>query len=63
EILREARQYEAQKLLVVASQAVVDKFLDEESSSVAEIEELIGRPIKFQVEQLYGVEQYDVVLL
>ncbi|MGH8625970.1 MAG: Rne/Rng family ribonuclease [Gammaproteobacteria bacterium] len=63
EILREARQYEAQKLLVVASQAVVDKFLDEESSSVAEMEELIGRPIKFQVEQLYGIEQYDVVLL
>lgn len=63
EILREARQYEASKLLVVASQAVVDKLLDEESTHVAELEEFICGSIKFQVEQLYGVEQYDIVLL
>ena len=63
EILREARQYEASKLLVVASQQVVDQLLDEEATHVAEIEGFIDRPIKFQVEQLYGIEQYDIVLL
>jgi ribonuclease G len=63
EILREVRQFDAQKLLVVASQSVVDRLLDDESNSVAELEEFIGRPITFQVEPLYSQEQYDIVLL
>jgi ribonuclease G len=63
EIMREARQYDAQELLVLASQEVVDLLLDEESTSVAELEEFIGRPIRFQVESLYTQEQFDVVLM
>ena len=63
EIMREVRQFDANKLLIVASQDVVDMLLDEESSSVAELEEFIGRPISFQVESLYFQEQYDIVLL
>ncbi len=63
EILREARQFEAQSLLVVASQEVVDRLHDEESTSIAELEEFIGIPIRFQIESAYTQEQYDVVLL
>ncbi|MGE0483171.1 MAG: ribonuclease E/G [Gammaproteobacteria bacterium] len=63
EILREARQFDAQSLLVVASQEVVDRMLDEESTSIAELEEFTGIPIRFQVEAAYTQEQYDVVLL
>jgi ribonuclease G len=63
EILRDARQYEAQQYLVLASQEVVDMLLDEESTSVAELEEFIGKPIKFQVESLYTQEQFDVVMV
>lgn len=63
EIMREARQYDAQQMLVLASQEVVDMLLDEESTSVAELEEFIGRPINFQVESLYTQEQFDVVLM
>jgi ribonuclease G len=63
EILREARQFEAQNLLVVASQEIVDRLLDEESTSIAELEEFIGIPIRFQVESAYTQEQFDVVLL
>ena len=63
EILREVRQFDAQKLLVVASQSVVDMLLDDESTSIAELEEFIGRPITFQVEPKYTQEQYDIVLL
>jgi ribonuclease G len=63
EILREARQFEAKKFLVLASQEVVDRLLDEESTSVVELESFIGKPIRFQVETLYTQEQYDVVLL
>ncbi len=63
EILRESRQYDSEKLLVLASQEVVDLLLDEESNSVAELEEFIGRPIQFQAENLYSQENYDVVLM
>lgn len=63
EILREVKQFEAKKLLVVASQSVVDMCLDDESTSVAELEGFIDRPISFQVEPLYTQEQYDIVLL
>ena len=63
EILREARQFDVQKLLVLATQEVVDMLLDEESTSLAELEAFIGKPIKFQVEALYNQEQFDVVLM
>ena len=63
EILREVRQFEADKLLVVASQGVVLRLHEDESDNVAELEAFIGRPIAFQVEALYSQEQYDIVLL
>ncbi|MCW8963131.1 MAG: ribonuclease G [Gammaproteobacteria bacterium] len=63
EIMRESRQFDADKLLILASQEVVDLLLDEESNSVAELEEFIGKPIQFQAEALYSQENYDVVLM
>ena len=63
EILREARQFDAQELLVLAAQEVVDRLLDEESTAVAELEEFIGKPIQFEMETSYTREQFDVVLL
>ena len=63
EILREVWQFEADKLLVVASQGVVERLHEDESDNVAELEAFIGRPIGFQVEALYSQEQYDIVLL
>ncbi|RME33887.1 MAG: ribonuclease G [Gammaproteobacteria bacterium] len=63
EILREARQFDTQQLLVVASPEVVDMLTEEESTSVAELESFINRPIKLQADSSYRQEQYDVVLL
>ncbi len=63
EILRESRLYETSQFLVLAAQEVVDLMLDEESTSVAELEAFIGIPIRFQAEVLYTQEQYDVVLM
>jgi ribonuclease G len=63
EIMRAARQFEAKQLLVLAAQEVVDLLLDEESASVAQLEEFVGRPIKLQAEPLYTQEQFDVVLM
>jgi len=63
EILRSGRQFEATKLMVLAAPAVVAEVLDEQSGVVAELEELIGRSIRFQTEEHYSQEQFDVVLL
>jgi len=63
EIMREARQFEVETLLVLASQEVIDRLLDEESGHLAELEEFIGKPIRLQAEALYTQEQYDVVLI
>lgn len=63
EIMRSSRQFEASRLLVVASPAVVDKILDDQSTTVAELEEVIGKSIRFQREEQYTQEQFDVVLL
>jgi ribonuclease G len=63
EILREARQFDTEKLLVIASQEVIDTLVDDESASFAELEAFIGKPIKLQVESLYSREHYDVVLM
>ncbi len=62
EILREARFYdEAQQLLVMANQDVVDRLLDEEAANLAELETFIDIPVKLQVEQHLSQESYDVV--
>jgi ribonuclease G len=62
EILREAQQFESQNFLVLASAEIIDRLVDEESTHVAELEEFIGRSIRFQVETSYMQEQYDIVL-
>jgi len=63
DILREARQFDAKQLLVLAAQEVIDLLVDEESNSLAELEDFIGVPIKLQVEALYTQEQFDVVIM
>ena len=52
-----------ESLLVLASQEVIDRLLDEESNNLAELEQFIGHPIKLQAELLYSQEHYDVVLI
>jgi ribonuclease G len=63
ELLREARQFDAREFRILASQMVIDMFLDEESQSLAMLEEFIGKPISLQVETIYTQEQYDIVLM
>jgi ribonuclease G len=63
EILRQHRQFSVRELVVLAHQDVVDVLLDEESTSLAELSDAIGRPIRLQVESLYGPDQFDVMLI
>jgi ribonuclease G len=63
EITRAVRQFEAARLLVIASPKIVARITDEESAAVAELEEFLGKSIRFQADSQYLQEQFDVVLL
>ncbi len=63
EVVRAVRQFEAERLLVIASPKVVARITDEESAAVAELEEFLGKSIRFQADDQYLQEQFDVVLL
>jgi len=63
ELHRSAMAYDATKYLVLASQEVVDRMLDEETAHIAELESMINKPVRFQAEPLYTQEQFDVVLI
>ncbi len=63
EIVREARQFNPREFRILASQPVIDLFLDEESQSLAQLGDFIGKPISLQVESQYSQEQYDIVLM
>ncbi len=63
EILREAKQYETSRFVVLASQEVIDKLNDDDSTYVAELEQFIGKAIVFKTEAQYGREQFNVVLM
>lgn len=63
ELMRYARAYESQHdFTVIAHPAVIDRLLTTEASAVADLEHFLQRVIKFQVENLYTQEQYDIVL-
>jgi ribonuclease G len=63
EIVREARQFNAREFRILASQQVIDLFLDEESQALAQLSDFIAKPVSLQVETLYTQEQYDVILM
>jgi ribonuclease G len=63
ELLREAKQFNPREFRILASQEVVDLFLEEESQHLAMLGDFIGKPISLQVENAYHQEQYDVILM
>ncbi|MDX1561717.1 MAG: ribonuclease G [Gammaproteobacteria bacterium] len=63
EIMRQHGQFDVQEMLVLARPEVIERLLDEESTSLAELEEFTGSPIKLQSESMYAPDQFDVVLM
>ncbi|MDX9995435.1 MAG: ribonuclease G [Rhodocyclaceae bacterium] len=63
ELVREARQFSAREMRMLAAPAVIDLFLDEESQAIAMLSDFIGRPISLQAEPSYSQEQFDIVLM
>lgn len=62
EIVREARQFNPKEFRILASQAVIDLFLEEEAAHLAMLEEFVGKPITLQVDNLFAQEHYDIIL-
>jgi ribonuclease G len=63
EVAREARQFNPREFRILASNPVIDLFLDEESQHLAMLGDAIGKPISLHVESIYSQEQYDIVLV
>ena len=63
EIVRTARQFpDSRQIRILASQNVIDLFLDEESHSLAMLGDFIGKEVSLQVQSEYSQENFDVVL-
>lgn len=73
ELLRHARQFSAREFRVLASQEVIDLLMDEESQSLANLSDFIGKPVSFQsfsdqpnshgTGKHYSQEDFDIVLM
>jgi ribonuclease G len=63
ELSREARQFDAREFRILASQQVIDLLLDEESQTLANLSDEIGKPVSLQVESIYSQEAFDIVLM
>jgi ribonuclease G len=63
ELLREAKQFNPREFRILASQVVIDMFLEEESQHLAMLGDFIDKPISLQVETTYQQEQYDIILM
>lgn len=63
ELLREAKQFNPREFRILASQVVVDMFLEEESQHLAMLGDFIGKPISLQVESVFPQEHYDIILM
>lgn len=63
DIQSEARRFGPREFRILASQVVIDMFLEEESQYLAALGDTIGKPISLQVESAFQQDQYDVILM
>ncbi len=63
EIIRTVRQFQTGQIRVIASTSLVDYIYEEQTDSLAELEEDLGKRISMQPENSYSQEQFDVVLM
>ncbi len=59
---RKARDVTGKECLIMASQTVVDRLIDEQAENVRELAKLLDADISCQVEPGYTQEQYDIVI-
>ena len=59
---RKAKEVKGKKCLIMASQTVVDRLIDEQADNVRELSKSLDAEISCQVEPGYTQEQYDIVI-
>lgn len=59
---RKVRDVKGKECLIMASQSVVDRLIDEQADNVRELANLLDADISCQVEPGYTQEQYDIVI-
>lgn len=63
ELLREARQFNAKALRVIASVKVIEMLEDEEAQRLADLSEFTKKTISLQAEGSYAQEAFDIILM
>ena len=63
EITRAVRQFKTGNVRVLANPELIDHILDEQHQGLHELEDNLGKRIRFQPEDAYQREQFDVVLI
>ncbi len=63
EVIRQARQFDFEEVMVLAHQDVIEMLLDEQAPALAELQEQTGKTLRLQTEALYFRDQFDVVLM
>jgi len=63
ELLRSAKSFDREQFMVLASAEIIDRLLDEESETVADLEELTDKRIQFQVDSSFSSSHYEIVLV
>ncbi len=63
ELRRTARQFQAREYRVLAHPDVIARLADEQSTGLAELEDVVHKPIRLLAEAQYLPESYDVVPL
>ena len=61
ELLRESKQFNAKEFKVIASTAVIDLLLDEESQSLANLSDFINKRVTLQADSQYAREAFDII--
>jgi ribonuclease G len=61
EILRQHRQFPFGELVILAHDDVVEMLLDQEAGGLAQLEELTGRPLRLQAQNIGIPDDFDVV--
>ncbi len=61
EIIRVCRQYEGDRILVLASEVVADHLGEQGSELLLELEDLVQCAVEIRVETGYSTDQYDII--
>ncbi|AFZ83884.1 ribonuclease G [Candidatus Kinetoplastibacterium blastocrithidii TCC012E] len=63
EILQESRQFNPKEFRILASQKIIDLFLEEENPHLTKLSDIIQKTISLAVENSYSSEEYDIILI